>query len=114
MCFRFVVVQSAGQESSQEDENSQDRWRGTEGHDSSYSDSDEEEETKGIVTGIIIIVTIMIVIFCGGGFQRLIFFNQVNVFKKSLPCSSSSHYFQITKIQSNVRKWTRPVGGCLS
>ena len=51
-CFvRFVVVQSAGQENSNEEGNSQSRWHGTGAHDSSYSDSDEEEETKGIITG---------------------------------------------------------------
>ena len=44
--FRFVVVQSAGEYSHDESTRN-----GDDGHDGSYSDSDEEEETQGIVTG---------------------------------------------------------------
>ncbi|KAL9980928.1 hypothetical protein ACROYT_G009570 [Oculina patagonica] len=44
---RFVVVQSAGRENSGEE-----TLHGSERHDSSCSDSEEEEETQGIVTGL--------------------------------------------------------------
>ena len=46
------MVQSADLENSKEEKNPQNRWQNKEAHDSSYSDSDEEEETRGIVTGI--------------------------------------------------------------
>lgn len=52
--FRYFVVQGAGKENSRQahlhDESTQHE---DDGHDhSSFSDSDEEEETQGIVTGI--------------------------------------------------------------
>ena len=47
--FRFLVVQSAGKENSDEEECSQ---HGSGGREDSFSDSDEEEENKGIITGI--------------------------------------------------------------
>lgn len=52
--FRFVVVQSAGRENSGEEGYSHDEstLHGSDGHNSSCSDSEEEEETQGIVTGI--------------------------------------------------------------
>lgn len=51
--FRFVVVQSAGKENSGEKHLHDDSTvHENGGHDSSFSDSDEEEETQGIVTGI--------------------------------------------------------------
>lgn len=46
---RFLVVQSAGKENSDEEECSQ---HGSGGHEDSFSDSDEEEENKGIITGL--------------------------------------------------------------
>jgi len=52
--FRFVVVQSAGREKNSGEKHSPDESTVHEegGHDGSFSDSDEEEETQGIVTGI--------------------------------------------------------------
>ncbi|XP_068750640.1 phosphatase and actin regulator 1-like isoform X1 [Montipora capricornis] len=49
---RFVVVQTAGQESGKKESDISRKWQVAEPHDSSYSDSDEEEETQGIVTGL--------------------------------------------------------------
>ena len=52
--FRFFVVQSAGKENSREEHlHDESTLHQDDGHDhSSFSDSEEEEETQGIVTGI--------------------------------------------------------------
>ena len=48
------MVQSAGRENSgKEYSHDESTLHGDDGQDSSFSDSDEEEETQGIVTGII-------------------------------------------------------------
>lgn len=51
--FRFFVVQSAGKETSREEHlDDKSILHEDDGHDSNISDSDEEEEAQGIVTGI--------------------------------------------------------------
>ena len=51
--FRFFVVQSASKENSREEHSpAESMLQKDDGPDSSFSDSDEEEETQGIVTGI--------------------------------------------------------------
>ena len=50
--FRFVIVQSAGQENGKIQRNLSSSWGESQHHDSDNSDSDEEEEEEGIVTGL--------------------------------------------------------------
>lgn len=50
--FRFVIVQSTGQENGKIKRNLPSSWGKSEHHDSDNSDSDEEEEEEGIVTGL--------------------------------------------------------------